>query len=103
MYSLTLNKAAPYLIPNAKIVELPGMDHLVFVGEEADQILSDIAEFLTGSKAELVVDRALAAVVFTDIVGSTARAQELGDAAWQKKLDDHNRIVRGELKRFRGS
>lgn len=91
------------LIPGAKLVELPGKDHFVFIGSEADQILSEIEEFITGTKTEPVIDRVLAAVVFTDIVDSTIHAQRLGDKAWRELLDAHDQVVRQELTRFRGN
>lgn len=90
-------------IPGAKLVELPGKDHFVFIGSEADQILSEIEEFITGTKTEPVIDRVLAAVVFTDIVDSTIHAQRLGDKAWRELLDAHDQVVRQELTRFRGN
>ena len=90
-------------IPGAKLVELPGKDHFVFIGSEADQILSEIEEFITGTKTEPVIDRVLAAVVFTDIVDSTIHAQRLGDKAWRELLDAHDHVVRQELTRFRGN
>jgi class 3 adenylate cyclase len=65
-------------IPNAKYIELPGIDHLPWVGD-ADAILDEIEEFLTGVRQPLEHDRMLATILFTDIVGSTERAHELGD------------------------
>jgi class 3 adenylate cyclase len=92
------------LIPNAKLVEFPGHDHFAFIGDDkGERVLSEIDEFLTGSKPEPAVDRVLAAVVFTDIVDSTTRAQALGDRAWHELLDAHDRTIRHELRRFRGN
>ena len=92
------------LIPDAKLVEFPGSDHFAFIGDDkGERVLSEIDEFLTGSKPEPVVDRVLAAVVFTDIVDSTTQAQTLGDNDWHKLLDAHDRVVRQELRRFRGN
>jgi class 3 adenylate cyclase len=88
-------------IPGAKYVELPGEDHLFHVGD-ADAILAAIEEFLTGVRPVPEVDRALATVLFTDIVGSTERVAALGDRAWRALLDTHNGIVRRELERWRG-
>jgi pimeloyl-ACP methyl ester carboxylesterase len=65
-------------VPGAKYVELPGIDHMCFVGD-ADAILDEIQEFLTGVRPGPEPDRVLATVLFTDIVGSTQRAAELGD------------------------
>jgi pimeloyl-ACP methyl ester carboxylesterase len=89
-------------IPNARYVELPGADHLINVGKNSGEILDLIVEFLTGSKSVPVLDRVLATVVFTDIVGSTVRAEALGDAAWRELLSAHDAAVRRELARFRG-
>ena len=88
-------------IPNAKFVPLPGADHLPFTGD-ADAIVNEVQEFVTGSRALPEPDRVLATVMFTDIVGSTQRAAEMGDHRWHDLLDGHNAIVRRELARFRG-
>jgi class 3 adenylate cyclase len=89
-------------IPNARLIELPGEDHLPYVGENADQIVDEIEEFVTGSRAEAEPDRVLATVLFTDIVDSTRRASELGDRRWQALLAEHDQVLRRELERFRG-
>jgi class 3 adenylate cyclase len=89
-------------IPNARLLELPGTDHLPWVGANSDEIVEAIEEFLTGSKSAPVIDRVLATVVFTDIVGSTERAESLGDRQWRDLLKTHDKIVRQELARFRG-
>jgi class 3 adenylate cyclase len=81
-------------IPGAKYVELPGDDHLPFVGDQ-DSILDEVEEFFEP-------DRILATVLFTDIVASTERAATLGDRRWRELLELHNRVVRGQLERFRG-
>jgi len=88
-------------IPGAKYVELPGDDHLPFVGDQ-DSILDQVEEFLTGASHHFEPDRILATVLFTDIVGSTERAAALGDRRWRELLELHNRLVRGQLERFRG-
>ncbi|HYV68264.1 MAG TPA: adenylate/guanylate cyclase domain-containing protein [Myxococcales bacterium] len=88
-------------IPRAKYVELPGEDHLFFVGD-TEAMLAEIEEFLTGVRPVPEIDRVLATVLFTDIVGSTERAAALGDRAWRALLDTHHRIVRQELERHRG-
>jgi class 3 adenylate cyclase len=89
-------------IPGARLVELPGPDHLFYVGESADEISDAIEEFLTGSRAPVVVDRVLATVLFTDIVGSTEKAAALGDQRWRDLLDRHHATIRRNLARFRG-
>jgi pimeloyl-ACP methyl ester carboxylesterase len=88
-------------IPNAKYVELPGVDHLPFVGN-ADAILDEIEEFLTGTRRGAEPDRVLATVLFTDIVDATRKASEVGDRRWRDLLEAHHGAVREELSRFRG-
>ena len=88
-------------IPGAKYVELPGMDHVWFVGD-ADAILNEVQEFLTGVRPAPEADRVPATVLFTDIVGSTQRAGELGDRRWRDLLDSYYALSRRELGRFRG-
>ncbi len=87
-------------IPGAKLLELPGDDHLFFIHE---QIGDAIEEFLTGSISATESDRVLATVLFTDIVGSTARAEQLGDQRWHNLPDAHHTTVRRELARSRGN
>jgi len=86
-------------IPGAKLIELPGNDHLFFLHE---QIGDAIEEFLTGSIRAIESHRVLATVLFTDIVGSTALAEQLGDRRWRDLLDVHHATVRRELSRARG-
>jgi class 3 adenylate cyclase len=88
-------------IPGAKLVELPGNDHLPWVGD-SDAILDEIEEFLTGHRHQVEPDRVLATVLFTDIVGSTQRAAEIGDKAWGDLLAAHHAIVREQIARFGG-
>jgi pimeloyl-ACP methyl ester carboxylesterase len=88
-------------IPGAKYVELPGADHLPFVGNQ-DAILDEVEQFLTGSRGAAERDRVLATVMFTDIVSSTKRAHEVGDRAWRELLEQHHALVRRALERFRG-
>ena len=88
-------------IPGAKFVELEGEDHYPFAGD-IDALVDEVEVFLTGSRRAPEPDRVLATVLFTDIVGSTERAAELGDRAWTKLLSDHNRVVQTKLERFRG-
>lgn len=88
-------------IPNAKFVELAGRDHLPFT-EGADALLDEIQEFLTGSRAAILPDRVLGTLLFTDVVGSTARAAELGNERWADLVESHFKILRRELERFRG-
>jgi class 3 adenylate cyclase len=88
-------------IEGAKLVELPGDDNLFFVGD-SDTDVDEIEEFITGNRHVPETDRVLATVLFTDIVGSTERAAELGDQKWRDVLDGHDRAVRRQLDRFRG-
>jgi pimeloyl-ACP methyl ester carboxylesterase len=89
-------------IPSAQYIELPGTDHIPFVGDSASEIADAIEEFLTGSRAPVPVDRVLATVLFTDIVGSTEKAAALGDRRWRDLLDNHHATIRRNLARFRG-
>jgi class 3 adenylate cyclase len=88
-------------IPGARLVELPGPDHLPWLSD-ADVVLGEIEEFLTGVRHAVEPDRVLATVLFTDIVGATEKASALGDRRWRDLLDGHNVLVRRELARFRG-
>lgn len=88
-------------IDGAKYVELQGRNLYHFV-EPWQESFQEIAEFLTGRKAEVADDRVLATVLFTDIVDSTRRAAELGDRDWRALLDAHDAVVRSQLARFRG-
>jgi DNA-binding SARP family transcriptional activator/pimeloyl-ACP methyl ester carboxylesterase len=88
-------------IPGARLVELPGNDHLPWEGD-AEASLDQIEGFVSSIHEEAEPDRVLATLLFTDIVGSTAKAAELGDRAWQDLLTRHHRLVRAQLARFRG-
>jgi class 3 adenylate cyclase/pimeloyl-ACP methyl ester carboxylesterase len=93
-------------IPGAVYVELPGEDHLPWVGD-SEAIVEQIERFLTGvwesgGWEEPEPERVLSTVLFTDIVGSSERAVSLGDRAWRELLGNHHTVVRRELARFRG-
>ena len=88
-------------IPGAKLVELPGDDHIPFLGDHM-AITNEIEEFLTGAHRAPDTDRVLATVLFTDIVGSTEHAAALGDRAWRDLLEAHHAVVRRELAVHRG-
>ena len=88
-------------IPAARMVEFPGADHMPWLGDQ-DTPLDEIEEFLTGVRPHPSLDRVLATVLFTDIVGSTELAADLGDRRWRDLLERHNAVVRRELVRFRG-
>ncbi len=89
-------------IPDAKLVEMPGTDHTIIDVDTQDVIADLIEEFLTGERHVHEPDRVLATVMFTDIVGSTQRASELGDSRWRHLLDDWYALMRKELAAFRG-
>jgi class 3 adenylate cyclase len=88
-------------IPDAKYVELPGDDHLIWAGD-VDGLIDEVEEFLTGTRPAREPDRVLATVLFTDIVGSSERAAQLGDRAWRELLAGHHAAVRRQLERFHG-
>jgi pimeloyl-ACP methyl ester carboxylesterase len=88
-------------IAGARWVELPGVDHLPWVGD-VDALLEEIEEFLTGARAAPEPDRVLATILFTDIVGSTSRAAGMGDARWRDLLASHDALARREIARFGG-
>ncbi len=94
-------KSVAHHISGAKYIELPGRNVYHFV-EPWRPSFKEIPEFLTGHQAEVVDDRVLATVLFTDIVDSTRRAAEMGDRDWLALLDAHDAIVRSQLARFRG-
>ena len=88
-------------IPGARVVELAGADHLFIAGDQ-DAMIDKIEELVTGRPAVEASDRILATVLFTDIVGSTERAAELGDRDWRELLGQHERLVAREVTRYRG-
>jgi class 3 adenylate cyclase/pimeloyl-ACP methyl ester carboxylesterase len=88
-------------IPGARYVELPGVDNFIWAGDQ-DAILDEIQGFVTGVRPTPTPRRALATVLFTDIVDSTRKAAELGDRAWRRLLDEHYRLTQRQLDRFVG-
>jgi len=94
-------------IPTARVVEVPGAGHLAF-GNSALDTAAELERFLTeawegGAWQEAEPERVLATVLFTDIVGSTAKAVALGDRGWRELLEQHHRLIRRELIRYRGA
>jgi class 3 adenylate cyclase len=89
-------------IPGARLVELEGADHLPFAGDQ-DTLLDEVEEFLVGSRRASESERALATILFTDIVGSTERASSLGDRRWRELVERHHAVVRALLGRYRGT
>ncbi len=88
-------------IPGATFVELPGDSHTLWAGD-TDEIVDEVEQFLTGARRGPEPDRVLATVLFTDIVGSTERATELGDRRWRELLERHHALVRQQLERYHG-
>jgi class 3 adenylate cyclase len=88
-------------IPGAKYVELPGVDTMIWAGDQA-QLVGEIEEFVTGTRQAPASNRVLATVLFTDIVDSTKRAAELGDNAWRELLGRHDRLAREMIEGFAG-
>lgn len=88
-------------IPGARILEVPGRDHAPWFSDP-DAIAGEIEELLTGTRHARAPDRLLATVLFTDIVSSTERAAELGDARWRALLERHHELIRDQLASFEG-
>ena len=88
-------------LPAARYVELPGADHVAWLGD-SDAIADESEEFLTGVRRAPQASRVLATVLFSDIVSSTQRAAEIGDGEWRRVLDGHDDMVRRLLRRFSG-
>jgi pimeloyl-ACP methyl ester carboxylesterase len=89
-------------IQGAKLVVVPGDDHLPWVGDQ-DEVLDEVEEFLTGVRRGPDPDRVLATVLFTDVVRSTELAAELGDKRWRELLTSHHIAVRRQLAQWRGT
>jgi class 3 adenylate cyclase len=88
-------------IAGARFVEFPGEDHLWWT-QDADAVIDEVEELVTGARPVPHLDRVLATVLFTDIVGSTSRARELGDRRWAELVALHDTAIRQELERFHG-
>jgi class 3 adenylate cyclase len=89
------------LISGARFVELAGEDYAIHAGD-VDAVVDEVQEFITGARAVREPDRALATVLFTDIVASTEHATRLGDKKWTDVLNQHDALVSRELERHRG-
>ena len=100
LYSIEQGRYLADHIDGAKFVELPGGEPVVAFSATA---VEEIAEFVTGERPAVEVDRLLTTMLFTDIVGSTALAASLGDQAWRSLLDAHDRTLRDHLRRYRGN
>ena len=88
-------------IPEAKYVEVPGSDHLPYVGDQ-DAILDELEEFLTGVRPAADPQRVLTTLLFTDMIGSTKMVADVGDREWRNLLDGHRMIAERALERYRG-
>jgi class 3 adenylate cyclase len=88
-------------IPNARLVELPGRDHL-FQWESGEFVYDELDAFITGSRTGGKAQRGLAAVLFTDLVASTEYARKFGDRRWRRLLDEFERACAEQIERFRG-
>jgi class 3 adenylate cyclase len=88
-------------ITDAQIVGVPGENYLFFAGDY-EPVINEVAAFLTGEPPQVEIDCILTTVMFTDIVDSTRVAAEIGDQRWRAILDSHDRVVREQLRRFRG-
>jgi class 3 adenylate cyclase len=88
-------------IPGARCVELVGDDHVPWLGD-VDSLVGEVEQFLTGARKSREPDRVLATVLFTDIVGSTEKASELGDRRWRELLEAHDASVRRHVETHGG-
>ena len=88
-------------IPGATFVELAGDDHLPWVGD-ADAVLGEIEHLLTGARTTADADRVLTTILFTDIVDSTERVSNLGDAIWKETLAAHDERAKAEIAGHQG-
>ena len=98
LFPIEQGREVAALIPNARFVELEGDDHAVYVNYH--ELIDEIAEFLTGSRPGVDPDRLFAAILFTDIVGSTEQVARVGDSRWRIVLDAHDRAMRNALDCF---
>jgi class 3 adenylate cyclase len=99
--SVELGRNLAERIPGARWIELPGEDFMMWAGD-LDALGDEIEEFATGRRDGAEPTRVVATVMFTDVVGSTERARELGDRGWADLLEAHHARVRSELRRFGG-
>ena len=88
-------------IPGATWVELPGSDHYPWLGD-TEPLVATVERFVADLAVEAELNRVLATVLFTDVVGATERASRLGDREWRRLLEAHHDLVRSHLARFRG-
>jgi class 3 adenylate cyclase len=96
MIPLELARDVAARVPAARLVELPGSSHLPWLGDSST-VLDHIEQFVTGARPTGAPERALVTVLFTDIVGSTDLAAQLGDQAWRSLLERHDALVSREV------
>jgi len=101
MFDTETSRAAAHLIPNAQLVELPGSESDIFLGDTAP-VFAELDRFLRAPDTEGEHDRRLATVLFTDMVASTEQLAARGDTAWRKVLDDHDRTMDRIVTQYRG-
>jgi class 3 adenylate cyclase len=97
--------SAEYLaqhIAGADFVIIDGVDAVPFTAE-ADLLIDEVEEFITGVRGSPEPDRVLSTVLFTDVVGSTEQSAAMGDRRWRELLDAHDALLRRQLERFRGN
>lgn len=100
MIPVALGRYLADQIAGSRFVELPGEDHIPFT--QFGPLVDEVEEFLVGSRGAAQADRALATILFTDLVDSTALAAELGDRRWRHLLERHDAAVRRQLTLHRG-
>jgi class 3 adenylate cyclase len=88
-------------IPGAEFIQLEDTDMAPFAGD-VEAVPQAVERFLERLDTDIQPDRALATILFTDIVSSTEHARALGDRRWRQLIEDHHAVVRGQLARFRG-
>lgn len=101
-YRAAFGKYLANAIAGAKYVELPGADTFPFYAGDIEIVLDEIQEFVTGDRAKANEERVLATLMFTDIVGSTQHAADLGDTRWGDLLKLHHTLVRRYLDQYHG-
>ncbi len=101
LVDIELGRRVAAAIPGARFVALEGEDNMAIFGD-SESLLDEVEQFVTGERHHHEVDRVLTTLMFTDIVGSTARAADLGDRRWRDLLDEHYRATRREVDRFHG-
>ena len=99
--SVTQGRWLAEQLPHSRYVELEGQDHALICGD-VEAVLAEVEELVTGHRPAARHDRALATILFTDIVGSTELAARVGDAQWREVLSRHTRMTREEVGRFEG-